>query len=90
MVRTDMKKFKIITLAGDGIGPEITSSAVKILNAISDLNDIELLNQVGLSSMPINSPILDSFSLDYITKRDGGQGAFREFADQIIKARLSN
>ena len=36
-----MKKFKIITLPGDGIGPEITSSAVKTLNAISDLNDIE-------------------------------------------------
>ena len=36
-----MRKFKIITLPGDGIGPEITSSAVKILNAISDLNDID-------------------------------------------------
>jgi len=36
-----MKKFKIITLPGDGIGPEITSSAVKILNVISDLNDME-------------------------------------------------
>ena len=41
MLKTDMKKFKIITLPGDGIGPEITSSAIKILNAISDLNDIE-------------------------------------------------
>ena len=41
MLKTDMKKFKIITLPGDGIGPEITSSAVKILNAISDLNDVE-------------------------------------------------
>ena len=36
-----MKKFKIITLPGDGIGPEITFSAVKILNAISELNDLE-------------------------------------------------
>ena len=36
-----MRKFKIITLPGDGIGPEITSSAVKILNAISELNDLE-------------------------------------------------
>ena len=41
MLRTDMKKYKIITLPGDGIGPEITSSAVKILNVIADLNDIE-------------------------------------------------
>ena len=36
-----MKKYKIITLPGDGIGPEITSSAVKILSVIADLNDIE-------------------------------------------------
>ena len=36
-----MKKFKIITLPGDGIGPEITYSAVKILNAVSELNDLE-------------------------------------------------
>ena len=41
MLRTDMKKYKIITLPGDGIGPEITSSAVKILSVIADLNDIE-------------------------------------------------
>ena len=55
-----------------------------------DLNDLDLLGQVGLSAMPSNSPILDSFSPDYITKKSGGQGAFREFIDQIIKARLSN
>ena len=36
-----MKKFKIITLPGDGIGPEITSSAINILDVIADLNDIE-------------------------------------------------
>ena len=55
-----------------------------------DLNDLDLLGQVGLSAMPSNSPILDSFSPDYITKKSGGQGAFREFIDQIIKSRLSN
>ena len=37
--------------------------------------------------MPPNSPILDLFSPDYLTKRTGGQGAFREFIDKIIKAK---
>ena len=55
-----------------------------------DLNDLELLEQVGLSAMPSNSPILDSFYPDYVTKKSGGQGAFREFIDQIIQAKNSN
>ena len=55
-----------------------------------DLNDLDLLSKVGVSSMPSNSPILYLFSPDYITKKTGGQGAFREFIDKIIQARNSN
>ena len=55
-----------------------------------DLNDLDLLKQVGLSAMPPNSPILHLFSPDYITKKAGGEGSFREFIDQIIKARSTN
>tara|TARA_Y100001968_G_C19346214_1_gene712166 strand:- start:405 stop:890 length:486 start_codon:yes stop_codon:yes gene_type:complete len=52
-----------------------------------DLNDIDVLSNVGISAMPINSPILDIYNPDYITKRAGGNGAFREFADLILKHR---
>ena len=52
-----------------------------------DLNDLEVLNNVGLSAMPSNSPILDKVNPDYITDRKGGDGAFREFVDLIIKHR---
>ena len=55
-----------------------------------DINDLPLLKEVGLSAMPPNSPILDSFSPDYLTKKSGGQGAFREFIDQIIKSKNTN
>ncbi len=55
-----------------------------------DLNDLQLLEKVGLSAMPSSSPILDSFSADYITEKSGGEGCFREFIDQIIKANNSN
>ena len=50
-----------------------------------DINDLELLNAVGFSGAPINSPILSEFQPDFISKRIGGSGAFREFADVIIK-----
>ena len=49
-----------------------------------DINDLSLLKLVGFSAMTPNSPILDQFKPDYITKRYGGDGAFREFAEVII------
>jgi len=52
-----------------------------------DLNDIDILKKVGISAMPINSPILKLFKPNYITKVKGGDGAFREFADLIIQQR---
>ena len=50
-----------------------------------DLNDIDVLKEVGISAMPINSPILKLFKSDYVTRLKGGDGAFREFADLIIQ-----
>ena len=49
-----------------------------------DLNDLELLNAVGLSGCPSNSPIINVFRPNIITKRKGGEGAFREFVDIIL------
>tara|TARA_B100000676_G_C17936073_1_gene763661 strand:+ start:148 stop:633 length:486 start_codon:yes stop_codon:yes gene_type:complete len=50
-----------------------------------DLNDLDVLKNVGISAMPINSPILNQYAPDYVTKRAGGNGAFREFADLILQ-----
>ena len=50
-----------------------------------DLNDLDVLTNVGMSAMPINSPILNKYNPTYITKRAGGDGAFREFVDLILK-----
>ena len=52
-----------------------------------DINDLEVLAQVGISAMPCSSPILEKVNPDYVTKRKGGDGAFREFVDLIIKYR---
>ena len=49
-----------------------------------DLNDLELLKQVGFSVLVKNSPIINQFKPDYVTNKSGGQGAFRELSDLII------
>lgn len=36
-----MKNYKIAVLAGDGIGPEITAEAIKVLKVIEERNDVK-------------------------------------------------
>ena len=55
-----------------------------------DLNDLSVLKAVGLSAMPSQAPILNSFTPNVITKTRGGEGAFRELADIILKAQNMN
>ena len=50
-----------------------------------DINDIEVLKAVGFSALAANSPIKEKIRVDYITKRKGGDGAFREFVDLILE-----
>ena len=46
-----------------------------------DLNDIELLKVVGFSACPRNSFPIVKKCVQHITERQGGEGAFREFAE---------
>ena len=70
---------------------EICASKKISLNEVAyigdDLNDVEVLENVGFSALSNNSPIKDKVNVDYVTVRKGGDGAFREFADLIIKER---
>ena len=50
-----------------------------------DINDIEVLKAVGFSALVSNSPIKEKIKVDYITKKKGGDGAFREFVDLILE-----
>ena len=50
-----------------------------------DINDIEVLENVGVSALTNNSPIKQQIKVDYITEKKGGDGAFREFAELILK-----
>ena len=52
-----------------------------------DVNDMELLKNVGLSVTP-NDAILEAKRIsDYVCKNGGGNGAFRELADLILSSK---
>ncbi len=53
-----------------------------------DMNDFELLKLVGLSASPSDAIEEIKKIVDYVCKNKGGNGAFREFAELIIKHNL--
>ena len=55
-----------------------------------DINDLELMSQVGFSATPKDGIKQAKKTADYVCKLNGGQGAFREVADLILQAKYSN
>jgi len=53
-----------------------------------DINDLELMKKVGFSGTPKNSDFTTKKIADYICKNNGGQSAFREFADVIMYSKF--
>lgn len=49
-----------------------------------DLGDLQLLIAVGISSAPNNAPDYVKSKVDFVTKKNGGDGAFREFVETIL------
>ncbi len=49
-----------------------------------DVNDVELINEVGLSAAPSDGTIFVKDIVHYVCHNKGGNGAFREFAELII------
>jgi 3-deoxy-D-manno-octulosonate 8-phosphate phosphatase (KDO 8-P phosphatase) len=49
-----------------------------------DVNDLELLNEVGLTATPSDGTDFVKNIVHYICKNKSGNGAFREFAELII------
>ncbi len=49
-----------------------------------DINDILLLKEVGFSSCPNNAPNYIKSIVHHTTKKNGGDGAFREFVEFLL------
>lgn len=49
-----------------------------------DLNDYELLKNVGKSGAPANAYYKVKAIVDIVTQTKGGEGAFREFVEKVV------
>ena len=49
-----------------------------------DINDLEILKQIGFSACPADGISIIKKNTDYICKSKGGEGVLREIADLII------
>jgi 3-deoxy-D-glycero-D-galacto-nononate 9-phosphatase len=49
-----------------------------------DINDIILLDKVGISGSPQNAPSYIKQRVKIITSKSGGDGAFREFVETVL------
>lgn len=61
----------------------ITLSEVAYIG--DDMGDLELLKAVGISGIPLGAYIIDRLTPSYVTKKQGGKGAFRDFVDWIFE-----
>ena len=50
-----------------------------------DLNDIQLLQSVGISATPASAPQYIQKYAKKVMKKNGGEGCFREFVEDILE-----
>jgi 3-deoxy-D-manno-octulosonate 8-phosphate phosphatase (KDO 8-P phosphatase) len=50
-----------------------------------DFGDVELLKSVGFSCAPANAPSYIKNLVNYVTVLKGGEGAFREFVEELLR-----
>ncbi len=50
-----------------------------------DVNDMGIFRHAGFTAAPAQAPEYIKLMVDYITEHKGGEGAFREFVEEIFK-----
>lgn len=65
---------------------ELTLSQVAYIG--DDVNDLEALRAVGFSAAPADGMPQVHAVVDYVCKKKGGEGAVREVAEMLLKARI--
>lgn len=52
-----------------------------------DINDLKILEQVGVSATVPGNCLPEGFTCDYVTQCEGGSGAVRDFAEWLLRQR---
>ena len=68
---------------GIPVGIVTAEDTMIVANRGDDMGDLELLKSVGVSAIPNGAYIANLLTPSYVTKKKGGEGAFREFVDWI-------
>ena len=63
---------------------ELNISLEEVAYLGDDLNDIEVLENVGFSACPSSAPIYIKELCSHVCEKKGGDGVFREFVEYII------
>ena len=71
-------------LDAQNICNELKISIKEVAFIGDDINDLELLLNVGLSGTTKNAPEYIKRQVQLVTKKKGGDGAFREFIEAIL------
>lgn len=74
------QKLKVVQGICDDMGIDLSEVAY----IGDDIGDLEVLQHVGIASAPANAPDYIKEHTHYVTKKCGGEGAFREFVEWII------
>ena len=53
-----------------------------------DVNDIEIMQKVGLTACPADAISFTKEIADYVCENRGGEGCFREFAELLIASKI--
>ncbi|HBH08616.1 MAG TPA: acylneuraminate cytidylyltransferase [Rikenellaceae bacterium] len=75
-------------LMADKICKQINCELSDIAYIGDDMNDISLLKAAGISACPSSSPEYIKKYAQFVTNKKGGEGAFREFVERILKIEL--
>ena len=73
-------KVKVV----EGLVEELGISFDECAYIGDDINDLLLMRKVGWSAATNNAPEYIKKEVHYITKKKGGEGAFREFVEHIL------
>lgn len=72
-----------------GILKRLKLKAENIAYIGDDVNDIEIIKLAGLTAAPGDAMSEIRNIVDYVCEHNGGNGAFREFADLIISLKMN-
>lgn len=68
----------------EGLCSKLNISMSEIAYIGDDINDIQVLKAVGISACPANAPEYVKKHCNLVLTKEGGDGVFREFVENII------